>query len=179
MSQLVVAVVFYLGLVARTQLVHLLLHLAAVLDACAVELDDDITLLDAGLLGCAAVGDLSDKDALVGGGDLLLLGLLGGQLGVLDSQHGALYGAILLDVGNDLLDRVAGHGEGAAAVVTRLGVDHRVDADELTGSVHQGTTGVAGVDGSVMLDEGLDAVVVAAALAQATSLGADDAGGDG
>ena len=57
-AQLVVAVVFHLGLVAGTQLVHLLLHLATVLHARAVELDDDVALLQAGLLGGAAVGEI-------------------------------------------------------------------------------------------------------------------------
>ena len=83
----------------------------------------------------------------------------------------------MLDVGDDLLDGVAGNGKRAAAVVTRLGVDHRVDADEFTGGVHQGTSRVAGVNGCIMLDEGLDAAIVAGV--HATCLGADDAGSNG
>ena len=113
-AQLVVAVVTHLGLVTRTELVHLLLHLTAILHGGAIHLHNHVTLLNACLHGGAAVVNLGDIDAFVRGGDVVLLGLVGVKLFVLDAKHCTLDCAVLLEVGHHFLHRVARYGERAA-----------------------------------------------------------------
>ena len=81
---------------------------------------------------------------------LVVLGHLRVEGQVVDADPGA--GDVLAreDLGDDGLGEIDGDGEADALRGAGLG---RVDADDLAVAIEQRTTGVAGVDGSVGLDE--------------------------
>ena len=71
---------------------------------------------------------------------------------------------------------VGGHREADSSVGSGFGVDGRIHADDFAGHVEQRAAGVAGVDGSIGLDEVL---VLTAPGIDGAVLRRDDSGGDG
>ena len=177
--RLLVAEVGYLHLIARLVLGYLFLQFRHLGYFLIVNLRNHVALLQFGLLGCAAVGDLGDIDALDGSEfGFLALGFLGIDVLVhvlpLHAEDGSLHGAIDLEVGDDLVHDGGGDGEAVACVAARLAVYHGVDAYEFALLIDECSSGVSGIDGGVGLYEALDSVG-----SEGTGLGGDDAGGDG
>src|SRR5206468_9182330 len=71
--------------------------------------------------------------------------------------------------------QVDGDGEADSLVATTAADDGLIDADQPAFNVHQCTTGIAGIDRRI----GLDEILVIHNAHPAAALGADDAGGDG
>ena len=138
---------------------------------------DDVFGLDARLVGRTALHNLGHIDAfrrreLVLGGDFVGYGVAA------DTEHRTLHAAEVDEVGHYLLHHIRRHREGIAAVSACLRDDCSVDADQFALLVHQRSARVAGVHGSVGLDERFD-LEFAAVVGHAAALGRDDAGGDG
>ena len=128
------------------------LEVVRVLDGLAVELDDDVVLLEARLLGRAVGLDRRDDGALVRLDAELLAHALGDVLHD-DAQAAADDLALFPELGDDLLGHVGGDGEADADVPAGRREDVAVDADDLAPHVDQRAAGVAPVDGRVGLDE--------------------------
>ena len=145
----------------------------------AADAHDDVALLDAGLVGGAAVGDLGHVGALAHG-ELVGLGVLG-----VDGLHGeADVGVGDLLAVHDLLRHVDGvvAWDGKANAGKALGVRgvERADAHKLAAVVDKRAAGVAGVDGRIHLDEvGVERVARAGLHELVARQGRDDALRDG
>src|SRR6185295_302497 len=85
----------------------------------------------------------------------------------LDAQVAAGDAALAAELGQDVAGHVDGNGEADAL---SLQADGGVDADHFAGDVHEGTAGIAGVDGGVGLDVRVERGVV-----DLPSLGGHDA----
>ena len=122
-------------------------------DAVPVDGGDHVSLLEARLLGGAAVSHLHDQCSLR---DLEVILLRGGRgdVGACDPQYGALHGAILLEITDHLVYDGGGDGKGDPGVVTGAGVDHRIDPDQFACHIDQRPAGVARIHRHVRLDEG-------------------------
>ena len=144
----------------------------------AVHGGDDVPLLQAGFLGGAVGGHLGDVDAVVAV-DAEFLGEAGVKFLNAGTQQAALHHAELTQVFHHLTHDGGGDGKGIAGKDARRAADGRVDAHQVTVGVHEGTTGVTGVDHRVGLDEGLDGHLPTAATddVDAATLGGNDAGG--
>ena len=148
-------------------------------DLRAANAHDDVALLDAGLVGGAARGDLGHVGALAHG-ELVGLGVLG-----VDRLHGeADVGVGDLLAVHDLLRHVNGvvawDGKANAGKALRIGGVERADAHELAAVVDQGAAGVTGVDGRIHLDEvGVERVARAGLHELVARQGRDDALRDG
>ena len=156
-------------------------QLVTVLDGLAIDGDDDVAELNAGL-GCALAGsDGVDQDAPVG--EAVFAADRSGYVTLEADADGAAHDLVLRPDEHvvDVDDDVGGHGKADALRAHRLGVDGGIHADDLAGHVDERTAGVARVDGGVRLDEPLELVdsAVGAGLVDGAVLGGDDAGGDG
>ena len=148
-------------------------------DRLAVHGNDDVALLDAGLVGRATRDDLGNVGALVHGEPVGA-----GVLGVHSLHREADVGMRDLLAANDLVGNldgvVAGDGKADAREGLSRGRVERGDAHELALIVHERTAGVAGVDSSVNLDEvGVDGVARAGLQELVAVQRRDDALGDG
>ena len=74
------------------------------------------------------------------------------------TKNSTLNGTINLQVGNDLVHNRSRNGKTIAAVATGLAIQHSVDTNQLTLLVHQSTTTVTSIDGSIGLDKALDTI---------------------
>ena len=126
-----------------------------VVDRLAIDRNDDVAGLEAGMLGRAAARDAGDQRAgraleahAVGdvGGDLLQLGTEPGPL----HRAAAAFGG-----GHHHPHHVGGNGEADALRAARAREDGGVDADQPAGEVDQRAAGIARIDGGVGLDEEL------------------------
>ena len=127
-------------------------------DVVAVDADDDVAGLQAGVVGRRAGHDLGDEGALV---DRRLEGRLDvvGHVGQLRRRHAQerLVGVDLALAGLQLLDdRLGVVDRDREADVLGIVDDRRVDADDLAVGVDQRAAGVAGVDGGVGLDQAVE-----------------------
>ena len=143
---------------------------SGILDVLAVNGDDHVAFLDAGLVGGLAFLDTGHEGAMR---ILHIQGLGGVFIDILDHDTEPAAADLLaaLELGDDVVGEVAGHGEADALAGSD---DGGIDADDLTLHIQKGTAGVAGVNGAVGLQE-----VVKGAGVDAAALGRKNAGGDG
>ena len=147
------------NLVARTLISHDCGEFTELGDLLSVDGNDDITLLQSGFLGSSAFSNLGHINAFHSAqvGFVLILLLLAVDVGLHvlagNADHGALYGAILLQVVDHFVHDSRRNGKAIASIRAGLGVEHGVDAHELTTSIDQCTARVAAVDGCVGLDK--------------------------
>ena len=102
-------------------------------------------------------------------------GQLTGQVLTVDAQAAPTHLAKTDQVVLNALDHVGRDGETDANVATRGTDNRRIDADQATLQIHQRTTGVAGIDRSVGLDEIFEVFDAKPTAPEC----ADDARGDG
>ena len=149
------------NLVTRTLLGDDVLQLTELRDFLSVDVGDHVVFLQACVSSGTVFHDLCDVDTfhraeihLVA---LLLLSIdIHVHVGTFDADHGALYVAVLLDVGHHLVHDGGGDGKAITDIRTCLGVDHGVDTDQRTVGVYQCTTRVTLVDGSISLNHRRD-----------------------
>ena len=139
-------------------------------DGVAVEFDDDVTPLNAGLCRRRVGIDLGHQGSL-GFGHAEGLGQFRGDDLHLDADHAPDHLALFLQLRDHHLGHVAGDGEADALAA---GHDGGIDAHHFALEVEQGAAAVAGVDGGVGLEE-----VIIGAGADDPALGADNPLGDG
>src|SRR3989339_948091 len=75
---------------------------------------------------------------------------------------------------DDIIGNLGGNGEADADVAAGAAVDGGIDPDHLTLEIEERAAGIAGIDGCVGLDE-----AVIGAVAQGSTLAADNPGGNG
>ena len=146
---------------------------AHLFDVLIVEFQDDVAVVDTGLVGGATVVHAGDH----GAGDVLQadrFGDVGGDLLDADAKPSAAGMAVFAELHHHALGEVGRDRKADADRAAGGGVDGGVDADDVAVHVEQRATGVAAVDGGVGLDE-----VVVGALADVAAAGGDDTGGDG
>ena len=136
----------------------------------AVEVDDDVTPLNAGLFRRRAGIDLRHQGPL-GFGHAEGLGQFRSDILHLDPEHAPDHLALFLQLRDHRLGHVAGGGKADALAG---GQDGGIDAHHFALEVEEGTAAVAGVDGGVGLEE-----VIIRTGADDPALGADDPLGDG
>ena len=150
--------------------------LVGVFHGFAVEFQNDVAVLEAGLLRRDYRRSRSPTSAPR---EFLHAERLGNRRGDIlrkDAEVGAGHFTVLQDLVHDVAGQV--HGDcksNALAAFRTVGDDGGVDADQLAAIVDQRAAGVAGIDGRVGLDEvfiGFDAQV-------GTAGGADDSHGHG
>ena len=148
---LAVAVHVERHLVARVLGAHVQHEVAGGCDVLAVELRDDVALLQAGFGRAGAFADGRHVGAFVNGQAV--------ALGVLRVHGGEGHAELRMGRGlavDDLLGEVHRvvyrDGEADAGVVAGVRRDQRVDADELAVRVDERAAGVTGVDSGVSLD---------------------------
>ncbi len=149
-------------------------QLAEGADGLAVDADDDVARLDAGLGGRRVRHHLVDEGAVL----LVVaegLGHFGGELGPYDAQLATADFTVFHDLFGQVAHHVGRNGKADTDVAAVGAQDGGVDADQLATQVEQGATRVARVDGRIGLDEVFQVLDVEAAAAERT----DDAGGDG
>ena len=187
MLGLAVAVHVERHLVARVLGAHVQHEVAGGCDVLAVELRDDVALLQAGFGRAGAFADGRHVGAFVNGQAV--------ALGVLRVHGGEGHAELRMGRGlavDDLLGEVHRvvhrDGEADAGVVAGVRRDQRVDADELAVRVDERAAGVTGVDSGVSLDhirvDGGFARAVAVLIGGGvhdlrTARGRHDAGGNG
>src|SRR5690606_35183367 len=121
-------------------------------DLAAVEDQDHVAHLDPGLLG----GTVGHHGGNQGANRTIQAQGFGKGAGDLLDLHADLptaHATVALELLDDVLRDIDGNGEADAHVAAGAGEDLRVDADHLAGQVEQRTTGIAGVDRHVGLDE--------------------------
>src|SRR5580692_3801665 len=145
------------------------------LDLLAVDTEDDVERLDAGFVGRTARLDRGHGRA-ARPIEAEVLGRRGRDFLNGDADATAADTTVL----DQLLGNIVGHAdrnrEGDAFVTAAAAVDLRIDADHLTLEIEQRSTGIAGIDRDIGLDEGH--VAIAAFADVAARRGADDPGGD-
>ena len=151
-------------------------EVVAILDGSAIDGDDDVAGLDAGLV-CRATGlDLLDQYAVLESVDAVDgAGEAGAERDADRAARHLVAGADEVVVDRD--DGIRGHGESDALVAGGLRIDGGVDADDFAVHVEQRAAGVAGIDGCVGLDEVLE--LAGDAGLDGAVFGGDNAGGDG
>src|SRR5208283_3444237 len=147
-------------------------QIVAALEFAAIDGGNGVADLQASLVGGAAGNDVRDGHAAsVDAGDSGVG--LGGGFGADRTASHAMLGADQLVV--NLSDRVRRHGEANARIGTGLGQNGGVDSDDFAGHVDERAAGIAGVDGGIGLNEGLELALGN----DVAAFGGDDAGGDG
>src|SRR5205085_11454722 len=126
----------YRGVGARTRAADEARQVARALDRFAVERDDDVARLDAGLLRRAALLHRVDERAAraveaEGGGELAR------HLLDDDADAPARYAALFLQLLQDIVRHVGRDGEGEAHEATGAAIDLRVDAHHLAAQVKE------------------------------------------
>ena len=122
-----------------------------IVDGKAVERDDDVFGLEAGVDGGAVGENVGDDDADVGrdAESLREIGSEGLDVGTDGAAaDAAIFSDLLVGVAND----AAGDGEADAFVAAGFCVDESVDADDVAVGVYERAAAVAGIDGGVGLD---------------------------
>src|SRR5436305_1245138 len=160
----------YRGAGARARAADEPRQIARALDRLAVERDDDVARLDAGLLRRAALLHRVDERAA-----RAVEAERGGELARYllddDADAPARHAALVLQLLQDIDRHIGRNGERQAHEAAGAAIDLRVDADHLAAQVEKRPARVARVDGDVRLDERHEIL-----LRQRAPLGADDAG---
>src|SRR5260221_279800 len=125
-------------------------QIVQLVDLVAVELDDDVALLDAGTRRRAVRVDVGDERAALAR-HAEAAGDLGRHLLDLDAQPAAIHLAVLAQLRDDGLGEVGRNGEADADAAAIRRVDRGIDADHLTLLGKGRATGIAAVDRRVEL----------------------------
>src|SRR5262249_17611986 len=124
------------------------LEIAGRLDALAAASQDAVIGLDATAVRRLPGDDLADEHA-AGVLQVVAPDVLVGDLRDAHAEPAPFHLALFRELGQERLDQVDGNRKADGSVARR----HAVDADHLAGHVHEGTAGVAGIDGGIGLDE--------------------------
>jgi len=150
-------------------------EIVAILDAAAVDGGDDVAGFDASLIGWSSGLYLLDQNPVLEAINAVHGSRKAGAERDSDGSAGDLVaGANEVVVHRN--DRVGGHCESDALIASGLGVDGGVDADDFAVHVEQRASGIAGIDGSIRLEEVLELACNAGL--DGAVFGGDDAGGD-
>ena len=174
---LLVAQISDAHLVARTLLGEDSLQLTELGYLLTIDSGDDVTLLQSSSLCSTILYNLSHVDTLHRAQiHILFLLFLSVHIvlhvSTLDTDHGSLHVTILLQVVNHLIHNSSRDSEAVTDVRTCLRIEHSVDTNEFATCVHECTTRITLIDGSISLDKALHAIG-----AQRTGFGRDDTSG--
>src|SRR5205823_15081546 len=139
-------------LVADPQQADGVAQLAVGLHRLPVDGGDDVTGADAGLVGRRSLDHLRHQRSH-GAAEPERMGDIRGHRIHAHAQLAALDRAVLDELLHHAARHVRRNGEADADVAPAARQDRGVDSDQLTAQVYQRTTGVAGVDRGVGLDE--------------------------
>src|SRR6266571_4671337 len=150
------------------------LEMAAVGYLLAIDFNNDVTALDAGFFRWTIRSDIADQRSAA----FLEIELLGQSRGEILDHHTQI-ATCHVTVFDETLHGIAGevrrNSETDALIATGAAQDGCVDADQTALGVHQGATGVAGIDRGV----GLDEVLIIQPDGAASASGTDDTSGHG
>ena len=149
------------------------LHVIGLFRCSSIHLYNDIALLKPALIRRAVLNEVVNQNALGGMQAQISLNLWGDLLGG-DTEPGARNVAIALEIRNEFLGFIDGDGKTDAAALAGFRKNHGVDPYDLALHIKKRTAAVAGVNGSVGLDE-----IIKRARADSAVFGADDSDRDG